>query len=420
MIPPEQITRVVLENGIVVLCRPALVSQAVSISGYLHAGALSDPDEKLGLADFTASALLRGAGDRSFQQIFDALESVGASVSFSGGTHTVGFGGRALAEDLDLVLGIIADALLAPQFPEEYVERLRAQFLAGLKIRAQDTGDMASLAFDQTVYAGHPYSRPEDGYIETVQAITRDDLVDFHRCHYGPRNMVVAVTGGIDPGAAVDSVRRALGGWINPLQPDLSPLPPLQPLKERTTRRVSMPGKSQADLAIGVAGPDRHDPGYMAASLGNNILGQFGMMGRIGDAVREQAGIAYYASSSLSGGPGPGPWDISAGVDPQNVDQAIDLILEEVERFVSEPVRDEELQDSQANYIGSLPLSLEANAGVARALINIERYDLGLDYYMRYPELILAVTPEDILETARRFLDPDRLAIAVAGGQTGV
>lgn len=416
MIPSEQITRVVLENSIVILCRPAPVSQAVSISGYLHAGALFDPDEKLGLADFTASALLRGAGDRSFQQIFDALESVGASVSFSGGVHTLSFGGRALAEDLDLVLGIMADALLSPQFPVEYVERLRAQFLAGLKIRAQDTGDMASMAFDQLVYAGHPYRRPEDGYPETIQVITRDDLVDFHRRYYGPRNMVIAITGGIDPVAAVDSVRQALGGWTNPLQPDLPALPPVQLLKERTTRRVSMPGKSQADLVIGVAGPHRHDPGYMAASLGNNILGQFGMMGRVGDAVREQAGIAYYASSSLSGGPGPGPWDISAGVDPQNVDQAIDLILKEVMRFVSEPVSDEELQDSQANYIGSLPLSLETNAGVARALINMERYDLGLDYYMRYPGLVQTITPQHILETAQRFLQPDRLAIAVAGG----
>lgn len=228
--------------------------------------------------------------------------------------------------------------------------------------------------------------------------------------------MVIAITGGIDPVAAVDSVRQALGGCTNPLQPDLPALPPVQLLKERTTRRVSMPGKSQADLVIGVAGPHRHDPGYMAASLGNNILGQFGMMGRVGDAVREQAGIAYYASSSLSGGPGPGPWDISAGVDPQNVDQAIDLILKEVMRFVSEPVSDEELQDSQANYIGSLPLSLETNAGVARALINMERYDLGLDYYMRYPGLVQTITPQHILETAQRFLQPDRLAIAVAGG----
>jgi predicted Zn-dependent peptidase len=110
--------------------------------------------------------------------------------------------------------------------------------------------------------------------------------------------------------------------------------------------------------------------------LGNSILGQFGMYGRIGDVVREQAGLAYYAYSSLAGGPGPGPWSISAGVDPANVDQAIDLILAEVSRFVNEPVSDEELENSRANFIGRLPLFIESNA-VAGALVNLERYQLG-------------------------------------------
>jgi zinc protease len=166
---------------------------------------------------------------------------------------------------------------------------------------------------------------------------------------------------------------------------------------------------------VGAAGPARRDLDYLAASLGNSVLGQFGMMGRIGEAVREKAGLAYYASSSLSGGNGPGPWTISAGVDPANVSRAVDLIVEEIARFVNEPVETEELEDSQANYIGRLPLSLESNQGVASSLINLERYDLGLDYYLRYPDLVRAVTPEAVLAAARRFLDPDRLGIAIAG-----
>jgi zinc protease len=139
------------------------------------------------------------------------------------------------------------------------------------------------------------------------------------------------------------------------------------------------------------------------------------MMGRIGEAVREKAGLAYYASSSLSGGSGPGPWEVSAGVDPENVDQAIELIIQEIRRFTSEPVSPEELADSQANYIGRLPLSMESNSGVASSLTNLERYNLGLDYYHRYPELVRGVTPEMVLEISRRYLDPDRLGIAVAG-----
>ena len=134
-------------------------------------------------------------------------------------------------------------------------------------------------------------------------------------------------------------------------------------------------------------------PDFVSASLGNNIFGQFGMMGRIGDVVREQSGLAYYASSSLNAGIGPGSWEVSAGVNPANLQKAIELIQEEISRFVSEPVTTEELEDSQANYIGRLPISLESNNGVANALINLERYKLGLDYYRNYAGLIHSVTP---------------------------
>lgn len=166
---------------------------------------------------------------------------------------------------------------------------------------------------------------------------------------------------------------------------------------------------------MGTAGPPRNSPDFLNASLGNNILGQFGMYGRIGESVREKSGLAYHASSSLSGGIGPGPWLFIAGVDPKNVGKVIDLLRQEIARFISELVTIEELADSQANYIGRLPLSLESNGGVASALLNLERYNLGLDYYLRYPDLVRAITPKAILEAARKYLHPDRLAIATAG-----
>jgi zinc protease len=169
---------------------------------------------------------------------------------------------------------------------------------------------------------------------------------------------------------------------------------------------------------MGVAGPPRRSPDFMAASLGNSVLGQFGMMGRIGDVVRERAGLAYYASSSLGGGLGPGPWSVSAGVAPANVDKAIDLIRQEIARFVGAPVSAEELADSQANFTGRLPLTLESNSGVAGALLNLERYALGLDYYRRYHDLVLAVTADEVLEAARRYLHPDQMGIGIAGSTT--
>lgn len=412
---PDDITRVELPNGITILSRANFNSPSVVISGYLQAGSLFDPDEKLGLADFTAAALMRGTQRRAFQEIYDTLESAGASLGIGGGTHTAAFSGKALVEDLSMLLELLAEVLTQPAFPAEQIERLSAQLLTGLAIRSQDTGEMASLAFDQLIYAGHPYRRPDDGYPETISAITLDDLVAFHRYHYGPRGLVIAIAGGIAPERAVERVTRALGEWNNPAQPEPPGLPALTPLRGVQRANVTIVGKSQADIVLGASGPERRSPDYLATSLGNSVLGQFGMMGRIGEAVRERAGLAYYASSSMAGGVGPGSWSVSAGVDPGNVDLAIELILAEIGRFVEQPVSPEELADSQAHYIGRLPLSLESNSGVTGALIQLERYNLGLDYYLRYPDMVRAVTLEDVLAAARRYLDPQRLAIAVAG-----
>jgi zinc protease len=411
----EDVHRVTLPNGIVVLGRANFNSPSVVINGYVNAGSLFDPDEKLGLADFTSAMLMHGTERRNFQQIYDTIESIGANLGFSAGTHTTSFSGRCLAEDLPRLMALLAESVREPAFPADEIKRLRAQLLTGLAIRAQDTADMASITFDRIVFAGHPYSRPEDGWPETIEAITRRDLVKFHHRHYGPKGMVIATVGAIEPAAAADLARRALGDWQNGLQPAQPELPPLKGLKKIVRRHVPIPGKSQTDIMIGASGPMRRSPEYMAASLGNSVLGQFGMMGRIGNIVRERSGLAYYAYSSLSAGIGPGAWEVSAGVNPANVEKAIDLIRKEIQRFVRNGVRKDELDDSRANFIGRLPLSLESNAGVANALVNIERYDLGLDYYRRYQDLVRDVKAEEVVETTRKYLHPDRLAIVTAG-----
>ncbi|MEX1071888.1 MAG: pitrilysin family protein, partial [Anaerolineales bacterium] len=348
----DDITRVELANGIVVLARENPNTFSVTLRGYLPAGSLFEPDEKLGLAEFVASALMRGTAKREFQAIYDSLESVGASFGFSGGTHTTGFGGRALAEDLPLLLDLLNEGLRAPTFPATQVERLRAQLLTGLALRSQDTRDMASLVFDELVYRQHPYARADEGHPETVGAITVANLAEFHKKHYGPRGMVVCIVGGIDAQQVVEQVRATLEDWQNPEQPDVPALPEWQPLPARSYKRTDIPGKSQSDVIIGTAGPTRLSPDYFAASLGNNVLGQFGLMGRIGDVVRERAGLAYYAYSSVSGGTGPGPWIVAAGVNPANEEKATDLIIKEVARFTDELVTEEELSDTKSNYIG--------------------------------------------------------------------
>lgn len=412
---PDDIYREVLPNGITILTRSNFNSPSVVVGGYFGAGALFDPDDKLGLAEFVSYSIMRGTKTRTFDTIYNELESVGASLGFSSGVHTSGFNGRSLAEDLPLLLNLLSEALIAPAFPKAEIEKLRAQLLTGLAIRAQDTSDMASMTFDKILFKGHPYSRPEDGYPETISKIRRSDLVRFHGNHYGPRGMVIAIVGAVKAEEAVRQVKRALGGWQVRGQKEPYELPDLKLLKKTVSRHHHIPGKSQSDLVIGTNGPRRRDPEYMSATLGNNILGQFGMMGRIGDVVRERSGLAYYAYSSLSAGTGPGSWEVSAGVNPQNVNKARSLIQDELDRFVQEGVTEDELADSKANFIGRLPLSLESNGGVANALLNIERHQLGLDYYRRYADLVNEVSREDVLNTARKFIDVSRLAVAVAG-----
>ncbi len=412
---PEDITQVALPNGITVLARSNFNSPSIVISGYLASGSLFDPEDRLGLSQFTAMALMRGTQQHTFQQIYDSIESVGAMLGFGTSVHNTSFGGRALAEDLPLLLRLLSETLRAPVFPQEQVERLRAQLLTHLAIRAQDTADLASLEFDRILFAGHPYSRPEDGYPETIGRITRDDLVEFHRRHFGPREMVIVVVGAVEPQKAVDLVQQHLGDWANPEQPTAPEMPAIVPLEDSVRKQIDVPGKVQSDLVMGTLGPARPTPEYLPAALGNSVLGQFGMMGRIGDVVRERAGLAYHASTSLNAWISSGSWEVTAGVNPANLQRSIDLILTELARFSTEPVTREELEDSKANFIGRLPLSLESNGGVANALVNLFRFQLGLDYYQRYPQLVSAVTPEMVLDAARMYLHPDRLAIVSAG-----
>lgn len=412
---PQDITRVELSNGVVVLARANFISPSVTIGGWLNVGSLLDSDKMLGLANLTALALMRGSRNYDFLQIYNSLESVGASLSFASGTHATAFSGRALVEDLDQLLLIMADVLRQPTFPKKPVNKIRDQLLTGLALRAQSTEDQAAMAFDAAVYSDHPYARPDEGYIHTVRGLHPRNMQDFHHQHYGPQQARLTIVGGIEPLLAVEKVQAALGDWINPRQKPPPPLPEWQPLPELKRVEVRVPGKSQADLVIGTAGPPRCSPDFLAAAIGNNVLGQFGLMGRVGRSLREQAGLAYYANSNISSSLGPAPWVVQAGVDPQDIARAIDLILQEIRLFVSEPVTEEELSDSKENFIGSLPLSLESNAGVASALMHLEKHGLGLDYYLRYPELINAITREQVLEVAQRYLNPDRLAIAVAG-----
>jgi zinc protease len=415
----DNTSRMILSNGIVVLVRKNENSPSVVISGYFPAGSMFDPREKLGLAYFTSLSLMRGTQTYSFHDIYNQLETAGASLGFGASVHTLNFGGRGLVEDLPLLVDLLSSCLREPVFPQEHVDRMRTQLLTALNIRAQDTAEMASLAFDEILFGEHPYGLPEDGYLETMELIQRADLEAFHHQYYAPNQMVVVVVGAVEPAQVFDLLQARLGDWQPAAQSAPLTYASMPACPGAVRRHIFLPEKTQVDLVMGTRGPRRTDENYLTASVGNNILGQFGMMGRIGESVRENAGLAYYASTGLNAWIEGGSWEVSAGVDPNNLDQAIALIREEILRFTREPVSADELSDSQAYFLGRLPLRMESNAGMANALLNIERFQLGLEYYREYPGLIEAITPEAILETARQYLDADRFVVVSAGPEVG-
>jgi zinc protease len=412
---PDDILREVLPNGIVVLARENHDSPSVVVSGYLAVGSYDETDEQAGLAAFTASALSRGTTRRTFDEIYEVVESVGASFGISAGVHHTGFGAKSLAEDLPLILDVLSDVLRHPTFPPQEVEKLRGEILTDLEEREHDTRRMAALTFRELAYPeGHPYGRSLIGYPETISAIRRDDLVAFYEHGFGPRGMVIAVVGAVEPDRAVEQVEAAFGDW----EGSMFSREPLPPVSRPTTIRqkfVPIPGKTQSDIVLGVPGPARTDPAFLDAVVCNTILGVFGMMGRLGEKVRDEQGLAYYSYSRVEGGHGPGPWTVIAGVNPSNLERALESIRAEIRRICQEPVPEPELADSQAFLVGSLPLRLETNEGVARAILEMEQYDLGLDYLQRYADLIREITPERVLATAQRWLDPDAYVLAIAG-----
>lgn len=410
------ITREALPNGLVVLVYENFTAQSVVITGSLAVGSVFEAPEQGGLASLTADALMRGSQGYDFAALGEALESVGADLDLSGGVFTTAISGKALAEDLPLLLDILADVLRRPTFPEAEVERLRGEVLTSLNYRQQDTRYRANRALYEALYPpAHPYHGSARGTVDTVAGLTIDDLRAFHQQHFGPREAILVIVGAVKAADAIAAVRARLGDWENPHQPERPRPADPAPATQEQRFRAAIPGKTQADIVIGTVGPSRKNDDWHAAQIANSVLGQFGMMGRIGASVREELGLAYYAYSQIEGGITPLPWLVAAGVDPENIDLAVERSLDELRRLVDEPISPDDLADNQSFFSGRLPLQLETNEGLAAMIRNIETFGLGLDYLLGYQEAVRAVTIDDVQRAARRYLNPATMTISIAG-----
>jgi zinc protease len=407
--------RHVLPNGGIVISKEAHTVPAVTFQVSVRAGSIYDSNEFLGLSNLTSRVLDRGTRHRSNDEIAEALDARGVSLSISANRHMLTVGCTCLSDDFEALLELVADIVTQPSFPEDEIETRKGEVLNAIRQDEDSPAAMAVLALFEMLYPnGHPYGRPAKGSVGTVTRITRAELLAFHRARFAPSTLVVIIVGDVDNGRAADAAARVFGTWQAPA-PDEITLAHPPSARKREERVIPMMNKAQADIAYGFTTITRSDPSYYAYTLLNNALGQYGIGGRLGDSIRERQGMAYYVFSSFDANVVEGPLLIRAGVNPVNVERAIASIDKEIVRIAAEGLEATELADCKQYLIGSIPRLLETNSAIAIFLQTAEFFGLGLDHDLRLPALLDAVTLEDVKRAAQRTLDTSRACVVVAG-----
>jgi zinc protease len=408
-------SREVLPGGGVVIVKATHTTPAVTFSATFRAGSICDPPERVGLAHFVSRVIDRGTATRSADEIAETLDVGGVSLMVTVTRHQLTLACTCLSGDFARMLDVVGDICLHPTFPQEEVETRRGEILTAIRQDEDSPAVMAVEGLMRTLYpGGHPYGRSTKGAVETVGAVSREDLLAFHASAFTPSSMSLVIVGEVEVRGASEQAARVFGGWAARPSP-VVPLDGPTPATGRQRLVVPMMNKVQADVAYGFVTIARNDPEYYAFLIMNNVLGQYALGGRLGDSIRERQGMAYYVFSALDANVARGPLVIRAGVDPRHVDRAIDSIDEEVRRLAADGVTPREVTESKQYLIGSMPRTLETNGSIAAFLQRAECFGLGLDYDVRLPGLIGDVTIDAVNAMAARYLVPERAAVVVAG-----
>lgn len=406
-----------LDNGVTVVVKANHTNPTVSTLVGVRTGGYSDPPEREGTAALCARVLDRGTITRSADAIADDLDGRGASLSVIAGRHQMALAATCLVDDFGPVLALTADVARHPRFADSEIETRRDTLITSIRQEEDNPASMAGDAFMKALYGEHPYARKVRGSVASVSAIKRQDLVRFHQKGFDPASITVVVVGDLEEEAAIAEVTKLFGDWSSAAGDKTAALvvPDANVPAARQLVSVPMMNKAQADVVYGCLGIRRADPDYMATSVMNNALGQYAIGGKLGDSIRERQGMAYYVYSSLDATFGQGPFSIRAGVNAANVEKTIASIDAELNAVVKDGFTAQEIDESKSYMIGALPRQLETNAAIASFLLSCETFGLGLDYDVRLPGLIGAITKDAADAAARRLLNPAMATIAVAG-----
>ncbi len=388
----------------------------ISVDVSFRAGAAFDGEGMEGLASFTASLMGEGAANMDAKAFKEKLDSIGAR--FASGVDKLDFSVYldTMTEHKEKAFKMLGQAITAPRFDAAAVKRIKEATLADLKRGEEDPGTVAARVFNKTVFQGHVYGHASNGKTKTVEAFSVNHVRDFYKEHLTKNNMVISVVGDITPEELSTLLDNALAGLPAGRRYKISVAP-----KEVSPvlKRIQMP-VPQSTIYMGHLGISRDDPDYYASYVMNQILGGGGFSAYMMEEVREKRGLAYYAYSSFSPLPYAGSFMARAGTKNENVDEAVQVMKDQMSRIINTPVNEKVFKDTLAFLTGSFPLKIDSNRKILGYLSTMQMENLGQDYLTQWIDRVKAVKLEDIQRVAKRLLSVEELIVIIVGGEAEV
>ena len=371
-------------------------------------------DSRAGLAVLTGDCLEGGTAKRSGVELAEALETIGAGLSIRTGWDSTTVSLSCMADRLDDALGLLAEVLLEPAFPDDEVERIRGQSLAAIRQREMDPVGIATTASRRLTYAeGVPYGRPLGGTVESVGPFKSDVAAGFVEAWYRPKDSGFVVVGDVDAGRVRSLVETHFGQWTGGAEPQ----PQVQAEPRTHERGIVVVGRAdavQSEIRMGHVGQARSTPYYFPLRVLNTILGG-AFTSRLNLNLREEHGFTYGVRSRFLVRRGAGPWCVSAAVGTDVTADAVREAVTEITTLVAEGPTEEEICAARDYLAGVFPLQLETTGQIAARIVELLIYDLPDDYYGDYRDRIRSVTLEEAREAARRCIRPDEMTVVVGG-----
>ena len=407
-----------LANGFTVLVNERPGVPIVSANLILKTGSDSNPIDKPGLANFTAAMLDEGTSARTALQIADEVAQLGGALGTGSSMDATQVTASSLKRTFPALLELVADVVRRPAFPPEEIERQRASRLASLVQQRENPGAAANAAMFAALYGhGHAYGYTELGTEASNRAMSRGDLQKFWGQNFVPNNAALVVSGQISVEELKPLVEKAFGDWQagTPARPSLGP-------PETTAARVvfvDKPGAPQTQLRVASIGVPRSTPDYEPLRVMNEALGGL-FSSRINLNLREQHGYTYGAGSQFLFRRSAGPFLIASGVRTDVTAPAVGEIFKEVGRMRETMLTPEELSLAKDSLVRSLPSEFETSARVTASASNLFIYDLGLDYYTKFPARLASVTADQVRSVAQKYVIPERLLVVAVGDRSKI